>query len=183
MFEDELIKVGKQSKIILDNQTINNTIELNQISGGKLYFKPLSRFDSLVLSNNDLFLIIDNKKVRYILPEILELTNSHIVLKLGDFSIIKELLKAQSVYLALDKNTCFDSISPKNPLIGMKVYFRNNFMATVIDVFNNMAHDVIVVKTQTGKEVLLPDIEQYVIEKDFDNNRIMFDNIQDFLDL
>ena len=59
-------------------------------------------------------------------------------------------------------------------LIGLDVYTEDgNLFGKVTDIYNTGANDIYTVKTQDGKEVLLPAIKDVIKQVDIQNQKII----------
>lgn len=69
-------------------------------------------------------------------------------------------------------------------LIGMAVWTDENlFLGNVADIIQTGANEVFVVKGETGKEILIPDTEEVVLEVNGETNKILIHPIPGLLDL
>lgn len=58
-------------------------------------------------------------------------------------------------------------------LLGVEVYENDEKIGEVLDVMETAAHEILIVKDIVSKEeIMIPFIEQFVVEIDFKNNRI-----------
>lgn len=190
---DALIKIGRirksgRNKIFSDSLSIKDSDryhtekELTEGTTGDVLFKALPPFTKSLLLAKEAFLILNGVKVRYILPEIMTLKGADILCRIMDKAIIEEIKQATSVFLAVDALIYRLSSEIRCSAIGMKVIFEGKVIAQVIDEFHNNAHNVIVAETFNGKEVLLPDVDEYVVDKDYAAKTISFINIREFLE-
>ena len=62
-------------------------------------------------------------------------------------------------------------------LIGMSVYVDDTKVGEVLDVMKNKANDLIVVKYQ-GKEILVPLVDEYVVNVDTNLGKVTIKNIE-----
>ena len=69
-------------------------------------------------------------------------------------------------------------------LIGMAVWTDDNrFLGNVADIIQTGANEVFVVKGESGKEILIPDTEEVVLEVNGETNKILVHPIPGLLDL
>ena len=66
-------------------------------------------------------------------------------------------------------------------LIGFEVINSDNVnLGKIIDIMETGAHDIFVV---SDDEIMIPDVEEFVKEIDFETKKIMVDVPQDLIDL
>ncbi len=188
--EKELITFGKLVKVRLNNSYLadfaNSDKEYNLVKrqkeiAGEVFFKTLSPFNISLLDVADIFVLIDDK-VRYVKSPHLKKDKAYLSIRLKDEGLVQELKKAKLAFIATDKHLYEDLVVEKNSLNGMSVIHEGKKIAVVIDSFNNNAHDVLIALTDDNQEILLPVVDEYVLEKDFERQRIVFKNIQEFFD-
>lgn len=191
--EEELVPFGKLSKVRFHNSLHtgsafigNDGLEverwIDSETAGEAYFKTLSPFRISLLEVKEAFLLID-EKVRFLESPCLKQVNTQLSCVVPDKRLLQELNDAGKVHIAADRSLYKTIVREDSPLIGMAVFFQGKKIATVIDLFNNNAHDVLVTEKENGNELLLPLVDEYVQEKDYRAGKIVFKNIQAFLEL
>jgi len=114
--------------------------------------------------------------MRKFFVEDVEIVEKSIALKFKNFSsredteflVGKDLFISSQDSVNLDENSFFI-----HDLIGCEVFRNGLFFGLVIDVLNLPANDVIVVRKEDDEEILLPLIEDYVIDIDVANKKIL----------
>ena len=94
------------------------------------------------------------------------------------FLISKEVFVSRNDFPAVSGNNYYLS-----DLIGMKILDKNErSLGIVIDVLNLPAHDVILIEYK-GKEVMIPNVDDFIKLFDFKNNIIRVKNIKTLFEL
>jgi len=94
------------------------------------------------------------------------------------FLISKEIFVSRNDFPAVSGNNYYLS-----DLIGMKILDKNErSLGIVIDVLNLPAHDVILIEYK-GKEVMIPNVDDFIKLFDFKNNIIRVKNIKTLFEL
>lgn len=84
---------------------------------------------------------------------------------------INEVLKYKGEAVYIDKNEVkIDGILNED-LIDMNVYGDDSFVGRVTDILNNGVYDILVVENEKSKS-LIPNISEFVLNIDLNNNRI-----------
>ena len=84
---------------------------------------------------------------------------------------INDVLKYKGEPVYIDKNEVnIDGILNED-LIDMNVYGNDSFVGHVTDILNNGLYDILVVENDNSKS-LVPNIDEFVLNIDVDNNRI-----------
>ena len=65
----------------------------------------------------------------------------------------------------------------------MKILFKGKIIGKVIEVFNNSEYDILIAKMNNGKELMIPDVDAYVKEKNPEKNDIIVWNIEELINL
>jgi len=181
---------------------LTDTTELIRIgriancSGGRLTFTTNNNFQDVFLGLRELFLILDENKVRFCKLDAIEaLGKKKIICSFSDNSIVSEINSATSVFIAVDDVILQQYDDAGSELIGMDIVFGEHKIATVTDVFNNSVYDILIADyklpdkekmkndEQLVKEIMIPDVDEFVISKDFDGRCINVRNIEGLLEL
>ena len=165
-----LIKIGRFGYNFQDN----GTFEIRVNANFQTCFLPLKEF----------FVIINDGTIRFVVMEELYLKGARLTGRFQDPEIIPELKRSEKAWLALDPQT-YDSLAlPQKELIGSDLICQDEKIGTITDIFNNSAQDILVVTLdQDEKSIMIPDVAEYVISKDYDSNRVIVKNIQGLIDL
>ncbi|HHE38612.1 MAG TPA: hypothetical protein ENL20_08580 [Candidatus Cloacimonetes bacterium] len=113
------------------------------------------------------------------------LCEKRLKLRFLEADVTEEAADASGVRVALPKsdlvkfNREADFVDP----VGMKIISDKKELGNVIDFFNNSVHDILIVKTTENKEIMIPDVDYYVVNKDKSNKTINVKNIRELLDL
>jgi ribosomal 30S subunit maturation factor RimM len=144
-------------------------------------FRITSRFQPPYLSLSEFFIILDDDRIRFFMAETVALNDKELILTTEDRDLVKEVKQSKQAWLALDSETISTITEPENRAVGMHLVFKGENIGTVIHVFNNKAHDILVAETEEGKEIMIPDVSEFVLEKDFLNGLITVHNVEDLL--
>lgn len=167
---EDLIPIGKLSK------THRNDPEF-------LLFKPAKNFESDYLEIKDIFLLFKDNSVRYVTVESVR-EDKNIWIQLQEKDVIQEVIAASSALICLGNDDLESSEGNQNRAVsGMKVICEDEIIAEVINIENFGAHDVITIKDIDGIEYMIPDVEDFVIQKDFSANTLTVKNIQQFKEI
>jgi ribosomal 30S subunit maturation factor RimM len=169
---DDLVCIGK-----LGNSS--------QAPEGFLQFKPGWNFREFFLEHKDVFLIFPDYRVRYVtLEEVMHKKNFW--LKIKEKDVIDEVLACRSVQYSLPKDIVNISRYQNETdfLIGMKVFDENqNYIGIITDMWHNGAHNTLVVAGQDNKEILIPQVDQYILSIDKNTCSVTAKNIQQLINL
>lgn len=66
-------------------------------------------------------------------------------------------------------------------IIGFEVYSNNNLIGNALDVINNGAHDILVIKGE-HKKYMIPFIDEFIDNVDIENSKISINEIEGLLD-
>ena len=100
-------------------------------------------------------------------------------LKFAEFDDINDVEKFKGSYLKIDRKDA--KKLPKNTyfiadLIGLNVYETNEAKIGILeDIFKTGSNDVYVVRTNEGKQILLPAISKVIKSIDIENEKIVVD--------
>lgn len=158
-------------------------LEIGQIvntHGLKGYLKvipftdDINRFETL----KTVYIVFKNELIECKIQDVKYVKNM-VSLKFEEIDDINEAEKYKGCYLKidrkdakkLDKNTYFIA-----DLIGLNVYDENgNKLGILEDIFPTGSNDVYVVKTEDGKQILLPAISKVIKNIDVENGKIIVD--------
>lgn len=105
-----------------------------------------------------------------------------VILKLKGIDIIEEAEKLRNSYVIVkrkDKEELPDNTYYIVDLIGLNVYLEDNtLLGEITDVFPTGSNDVYVVKTEEGKQILLPAIKDVVKEVNLSENEMIINLIE-----
>lgn len=165
----EYIEVGQ----IVNTQGLKGEVKVMPFTD------DINRFDKLkklyVDNNKEL---VEIEKVRYV--------KNLVILKFVDKDRIEDVEKFKGKYIFIDET---DKLNlPKDTyyisdLIGLDVidYSNSNLLGKIVDVFSTGSNDVYVVRSDDGKEILLPAIKQVIDNIDLKNKKIFINLIEGLL--
>jgi len=164
---DELIAVG----------CLGKSLDKNGFIGFKRYLELPQEFNSL----KEIFLIFKDHRVRFVDVEFSPDNRDKI--KIIESDIVSEIINSADVKLALSQED-IDELRIKSDLIPsgiIEIFYLNKKIGTLTEIFNNNAHDILVVELNNGKEIMIPDVDRYIIASD--TEKIFVTDIEDLLKL
>ncbi|KQC07193.1 MAG: hypothetical protein APR54_01130 [Candidatus Cloacimonas sp. SDB] len=164
---DELISIG----------CLGKSLDKNGFIGFKRYLELPQEFNSL----KEIFLIFKDHRVRFVDVEFSPDNKDKI--KIIESDMVSEIINSADVKLALSQDD-IDELRTKSGLILpgiMEIFYQHKKIGTLIEIFNNNAHDILVVELNDGKEIMIPYVDRFVINSD--NSKIFVTNIEDLLKL
>ena len=87
--------------------------------------------------------------------------------------------KGESVYINRDDIVVDGYIN--EDIIGFDVYSNNNLIGNALEVINNGAHDILVIKGE-HKKYMIPFIDKFIDNVDIENSKISINEIEGLLD-
>jgi len=160
---DDLIQIGR--------------LKINSKKGG-LLFTPLPEFKHLYSGLIDVFLIFKDYRVRYGKIDI----SANKTVNICDDELFQELHGEEEVIIGID-NEELKKIESENEYfdpVGMKVIYDGAEVATIDNFFFNGAHDVYELLMNDGKIVLIPDVENFVVETNVEKRFIRVVDLDQF---
>jgi len=159
----------------------NDYLEIGQIVGthgvkGVMKVKPLTdditRFNKL----KTVYINIKKELVEFAIEGV-QYNKNMVLLKLKGIDTIEKAEEYRNFYIKIDRK---DSVKLEKDsyfiidLIGCDVYDEeNNLLGKIDDVFSTKSNDVYVVKSDSGKQILLPAIKDVIKQVDIENKEII----------
>jgi len=156
----------------------------NKDADGFIKFTENSNFHPRYFSIKDFFLVFTDNRVRYVTIDKV-LSDNGFRIKFLESDVVEEIIHTGKVKLSLPR-TDLGELDKNNGVlnpVGMDIVFENKIIGTVIETFNNSEYDILVVKTEDGKEFLIPDVETFIEEKNPEKNEIIATNIKELMNL
>ena len=139
------------------------------------------RFDDLkevILDTGKEQLILHVTSVKYF--------KNMVILKFKDFDNINDIIPYKGMDLLVTRENAIPLEEGEYyiaDIIGSKVITdEDKILGTLTDVLQTGANDVYVVKTKDGKEVLLPSIEECILDRDIENKIVKVHIMKGLLD-
>jgi ribosomal 30S subunit maturation factor RimM len=104
-------------------------------------------------------------------------------ISISDKNLYEEVINSQNVVLAIENRELEkieDLLGYFDP-VGMKVIWNDIEVATIKGYFSNGAHDVYELQLENGKEILIPDVEAFVIETNIKKRYIKVVDLDQFI--
>lgn len=131
----------------------------------------IKRFDYLketILDTKKEYIPLDVTGVKYF--------KNMVILRFAQFDNVDQVAPLKGMDLLVTRENAIPLEEGENfivDMVGCKVVTdEGETLGELVDVMQTGANDVYVVKMQSGKEVLLPAIEECVLEKDIENKLI-----------
>lgn len=109
-----------------------------------------------------------------------------VILKFKEFDNINDIIPYKGMDLLVTRENAIpleDGEYYIADIIGSKVITdEDKILGTLTDVLQTSANDVYVVKTKDGKEVLLPSIEECILDRDIENKIVKVHIMKGLLD-
>ena len=109
-----------------------------------------------------------------------------VILKFKEFDNINDIIPYKGMDLLVTRENAIpleDGEYHIADIIGSKVITdEDKILGTLTDVLQTGANDVYVVKTKDGKEVLLPSIEECILDRDIENKIVKVHIMKGLLD-
>ncbi len=152
---------------------------------GELKIKPttedVSRFDylkSAYIDNRGEYIPVTVEKVRYF--------KGMVIIKFKEYNNINDVEKFKTMDLLVDRENAIpleDGLYYVQDLIGCKIVTdEGEDIGVLEDVMETGANDVYVVKLHNGGEVLIPSIEQCILNKDIEKREILVHMLKGLMD-
>ena len=139
------------------------------------------RFDDLkevILDTGKEQLILHVTSVKYF--------KNMVILKFKEFDNINDIIPYKGMDLLVTRENAIPLEEGEYyiaDIIGSKVITdEDKILGTLTDVLQTGANDVYVVKTKDGKEVLLPSIEECILDRDIENKIVKVHILKGLLD-
>ena len=109
-----------------------------------------------------------------------------VILKFKEFDNINDIIPYKGMDLLVTRENAIPLEEGEYyiaDIIGSKVITdEDKILGTLTDVLQTGANDVYVVKTKDGKEVLLPSIEECILDRDIENKIVKVHTMKGLLD-
>ena len=165
---------------------MEENIEIGQIVntyGIKGYLKivaftdDIKRFDSL----KKIYINIKGNLQEEIIEDV-KYHKNLVLLKLKNYDDINQVEKFKGNYIFISKEDRLELPEDSyfiTDIIGLDAFtMEDKFLGKIVDVFSTKSNDVYVVRTEQGKDMLLPAIEEVVKQIDLDNKKIIVNQIK-----
>ena len=160
--KQEYFEIGQ----IVNHFGIKGMVKVNPFTDDISKFENLK---SVLVEKNGKLVDIQIEEVKY--------SKNQIILKLKGIDTVEEAEKYRGCYIKiarkdtkkLPKDTYFIA-----DLIGLTVYTDENILlGKVEDIYNSGANDIYVIKSDDGKQILLPAIKEVIKQIDLEQEKIM----------
>ena len=160
--KQEYFEIGQ----IVNHFGIKGMVKVNPFTNDISQFEELK---SVLVEKNGKLLDIKIEEVKY--------SKNQILLKLKGIDTVEEAEKYRNCYIKIARENA--KKLPKNTyfiadLLGLTVYTDENILlGKVEDIYNSGASDIYVVKSEDGKQILLPGIKDVIKQIDLEQEKII----------
>ena len=145
------------------------------------YTDDIKRFDEL----KKIYVEIDNVKIKLDIKSVRYYKNL-VIAKFNNIDTIEDAMKYKGKYIFIDEEDKLDF--PEDTyyiadLIDCMVINNDtqSQVGKVVDVFSTKANDVYVVKTEEGREILIPAIKNIIVSIDIKSKKIIVNNLEELI--
>jgi len=151
---------------------------------GFITFKKNRKFQFFNFEIKDVFLIFTDYRVRYVTIDKVKL-NHNLHIKFLETEVMEEAIQDKNVFLAIPKNNIKQILNTSESLnyVGMEVDYEGCNLGCVVDVITNSFQSNFVILAANKKEIMIPDVDFYILKKDTKQRILYVKNIQDLLEL
>lgn len=160
--KQEYFEIGQ----IVNHFGIKGMVKVNPFTNDISQFEELK---SVLVEKNGKLLDIQIEEVKY--------SKNQILLKLKGIDTVEEAEKYRNCYIKIARENA--KKLPKNTyfiadLLGLTVYTDENILlGKVEDIYNSGASDIYVIKSEDGKQILLPGIKDVIKQIDLEQEKIV----------
>lgn len=160
--KQEYFEIGQ----IVNHFGIKGMVKVNPFTNDISQFEELR---SVLVEKNGKLLDIQIEEVKY--------SKNQILLKLKGIDTVEEAEKYRNCYIKIARENA--KKLPKNTyfiadLLGLTVYTDENILlGKVEDIYNSGASDIYVIKSEDGKQILLPGIKDVIKQIDLEQEKIV----------
>ncbi len=136
--------------------------------------------------NPDVFLIFDKDIVFYVTIDRIREAGKKSFLHFAEDGVIEAIRNAGKTEVAYPEDEYRKMyVSEENQYDprDMKAVFNEEVIGTIEDYLENPGQRVLIIISEDGKEILVPEVEAYVEWVDYDKRIMYFRNIQELIDL
>ncbi len=167
----DLLPIGRLGKVF------NNT--------GYISFRPSELFRPALFSCKKFYLIFNSDRVFYVTLDKIKLHQNKFYLRFVEDGILEELESFKRPRLMIEKELYYQTEGDEeyHRVTDYKVFFKGEEIGTVEEIWEDGFQDRLIVILNDGKEVIIPDVEQYVVRKDHKEKSIYLVDVEELLKL
>jgi len=149
---------------------------------GCLVLKTYKNFEDDFLKIQDLFLIFKDNRVRIVTLTDVKVSKA-IHIKIKEIDVLEEMTNPDEVKVCMapDDVEAITNEDEEDTPLGKDAVFNEAVIGKVTDWFDNTAHDVLVIVLKNESEIMVPDVDYYVVDETEDT--VILQNIESFLTL
>lgn len=134
----------------------------------------------------DFFYLAEDKETRYEVENVRQISPSLFVFKVRGYDSIESIESFINKNIYVSRDEAFELEEGEYyiaDMIGLNVYdIEDKYIGKLADVLIYAANDVYVVKSEEGREFLIPAVKKYVPLIDLDNNKMLINPIKGMVD-
>ena len=159
--KQEYFEIGQ----IVNHFGIKGMVKVNPFTDDISQFEKLK---SILLVKDGKLSVVDIEETKY--------SKNQVLLKLKGIDTVEEAEKYRGCYLKIARSN--SKKLPKDTyfiadLLGLTVYTDENILlGKVEDIYNSGANDIYVIKSEDGKQILLPGTKEVIKQIDLEQERI-----------
>jgi len=160
--KQEYFEIGQ----IVNHFGIKGMVKVNPFTDDIMQFE---RLKTVLIEKNGELIDVEILEVKY--------AKNQVLLKLKNIESIDDAEKYRNCYIKIPRKSARKL--PENTyfiadLIGLKVYSDDEkLLGNVEDIYNSGASDIYVIKSEDGKQLLLPAIKEVIKEINLEEERII----------
>ncbi|MCC5912008.1 MAG: 16S rRNA processing protein RimM [Clostridiaceae bacterium] len=109
-----------------------------------------------------------------------------IIISLEGYTNINEVEKFKGKYLLIDetqKRDLPDDTYYVTDIIGLDVYtVKDEYLGKVVDILQAGSNEVYVIKGETGKEIMIPSVKEFIPEISLKDGKVLVDPIEGMIE-
>ncbi len=167
----DLLPIGRLGKVF------NNT--------GYISFRPSELFRPALFSSKKFFLIFNSDRVFYVTLDKIKFHQNKFYLRFVEDGIIEELENFRKPRVMIEKEFYYQSEGDTeyHRVTEYKVSFKGEEIGIVEEIWEDGFQDRLIVVLNDGRDVIIPDVEQYVERKDSKLRTVFLKNVEELLEL
>ena len=156
---------------IVNSKGLKGEVKVNSFTDDNTKFE---RIPKVFIKQKDTLKEYEIEKVGY--------NKNQVIIKFKNINTIEEAEKLRNSYIVIDRETLDplpEGVYYIADLIGLDVFTETNeYLGKVDDIFSTGSNDVYVVKDDTGRQKLLPGIDEVIKIIDIESGKIIVNLIE-----
>ena len=80
-------------------------------------------------------------------------------------------------YVYIDRDDLKIDVFINEDIIDFDVYNGDLLIGSLVDIINNGAHDILIIKSSNNNRIMVPFVDEYVKKVDLDNRKVLIETI------